>query len=740
MKAIVNRFDKDCACCGCHVTAGDGYAVVSDNVWNTYCRSSRCLPTPVYRQLTGRSLTVEGKVYMPYDAAALEWLRKFPGARFVKPTDGGQAYWQVSLRPEHRRKVLDIASILKLEVAPELLQYADPEADNAAALQLAIERGRAVGAYPYQLMGIRFISERERCLIGDEPGLGKTLMSLISIPEKYGTLVVVPATLKYNWQVECKKWRPDLTPRVLHSSSLPAVLWPPAGEVWIINPDALPAEPPAPTQRDNPLFIIEDEAHLYKNTKTKRHKSVFLWNLAASKVCIMTGTPMTNRPMDLWGTLQVAGLAVKAFGSKAAFKNMFELTDRGELVNPRPEVPRRLRSVMLRRTQDEVLKELPPAIHTQHIVSKVIPPALAEQLDEAYEKVEAALNMNDLPHIEQMSMVRALLASFKVTEMHELIEGYEENDTPLVVFSAHKDPVLSAAARPGWAAITGETKNEDRQRVVEDFQAGKLKGVALTVQAGGVGLTLTRAAHMLFVDLDWTPAMNAQAEARIKRIGQKAAHVHYTTMVVQHPVDARVLQLLEHKTKLFRQSIDAVADEYKVPSPETREARITGTFQPSSDGRAMPFEETDEQWQARIAANKARRAQVLARHPAIQHDRAMHTEAVRRRNALDAAPQWLQRERKVTPAYQFRLIDPDRLRDALAFMLGRCDGARTKDDAGFNANDAYVARHAIYLDIERNHQHAEIVARLLYKYKRQLSGVLPELFEQPQYEVQHAAG
>jgi len=753
MRAFASKYDKDCASCGCHVPAQEGYSVVDNNVWTTYCRSSMCLPSAVYRQLVGRYLTADGKVFMPYDAAALEWLRKFPGARFIKPTDGGQAHWQVSLNHEHRRQVLDIASILKLEVAPELLKYTDTKAEGAALVQAAIERGVAAGAYPYQLMGIRFIAERARCLLGDDMGTGKTMMSLLSIPQDHGALVIVPASVKYNWVAECKKWRPDLKPCVLNSDRLPAVLWPPVGEVWIINPDALPELPPHHDYRSNPVFIIADEAHLYKNTKTKRHKAVFAWNLAASKVCIMTGTPMTNRPMDLWGTLQVAGLAAKAFGTKQYFKGLFELTDRNELVNPSPEVPRRLRSVMLRRTQDEVLKELPPAIHTQHIVSKVIPAALVEKLDTAYEKIEAALDMNELPPIEQMSLVRALLATFKVTEMHELIENYEENGTPLVVFSAHKEPVLSAAARPGWASITGETKNEDRQRIVNEFQAGKLKGVALTVQAGGVGLTLTHAAHMLFVDLDWTPALNAQAEARIKRIGQKAAHVHYTTMVVQHPVDARVLQLLEHKTKLFRQSIDAVAEEYKVPASEAAPQRITGEYQPSNSNQLEPFTETAEQRQQRITADREQRAEVMrarslvqARNEAVRHrfetfqaDQELHTEARRRRKAHDSAYSWLLDARDNTADYQFRVIDHDRLRDALAYMLGQCDGARTKDDVGFNATDANMGRLAVYLDIENNVMHAELLCRLLYKYKRQLAGVLPELFEKQQYGVRHAA-
>lgn len=740
-----NKVVQWCRSCGCHVGVSEGFSVYpADGVGFpvTYCRSSLCLPADAYHILTRRELTKEGRIYMPYDANALPWLRQMPQAKFMRMTKE-LPYWQVSVTDADRPKVLDIAHILKLEVAPELYAYDAPGTDAEVEAAAAVTRGKEAGAYPYQLAGIRFIAERQRCLLGDQMGTGKTAQSLLAIPSEHGTLVIVPASVKYNWHAECKRWRPDLLPRVLHSDSLPAVLWPPAGEVWIINPDALPALPPSKSERKGFVFIISDEAHLYKNTRTKRHKAVRAWNDAATKVCIMTGTPMTNKPQDLWGTLSVAGLATQAFGSRSKFEAMFERTVKGDLVNPSPEVPKRLRQVMLRRRQDEVLKELPPSVYKHHFVSKVIPPALVEQLDDMYERIEKALNMEELPRLEDMSRVRSLLATFKVAEMHDLIDEYEEAELPLVVFSAHKEPVLSAADRDGWAAITGDTKPDERQAIVNAFQSGQLKGVSLTVQAGGVGLTLTRAAHMLFVDLDWTPALNAQAEARIKRIGQKAERVYYTTMVVRHPVDSRVLELLEHKMRVFREAIDDVAEEYKVTKAPPR---VQGEFEHSSP---TPYVETQAARTVRMAQQKVQQAHlansmerlqsikqaVAQRMPAIEalkqqvmQERARSSEAVRRHEARAGAASMLLLTRTQTPSYVHRPLDPERLRLGLAHLLSRCDGAQARDDVGFNALDARLARQMVYLDVEKNDEHAEAVARMLSKYKRQLQHVIPELF------------
>src|SRR5262245_5578154 len=128
--------------------------------------------------------------------------------------------------------------------------------------------------------------------------------------------------------------------------------------------------------------------------------------------------------------------------------------------------------------------------------------------------------------------------------MLELVEQFEDQGGPLVVFSAHREPIEALAARGGWGVITGGTEPRRRQEVVDAFQAGRLKGVGRTIQAGGTGLTLTRASTALFVDLDWTPANNLQAEDRVCRIGQRAGHVRIIRMVSDHPLDRRVLRVL----------------------------------------------------------------------------------------------------------------------------------------------------------------------------------------------------
>src|SRR5262249_49653534 len=119
-----------------------------------------------------------------------------------------------------------------------------------------------------------------------------------------------------------------------------------------------------------------------------------------------------------------------------------------------------------------------------------------------------------------LSAARAALASAKIPPLMELVEQYEEQEEPVVVFSAYRAPIDFLKAREGWAVITGDTSPNQRTEIENDFQAGKLKGVACTIKAGGVAITLTRACHVIMSDLEWTPSLNDQAAYRVIRIGQ----------------------------------------------------------------------------------------------------------------------------------------------------------------------------------------------------------------------------
>ncbi len=160
--------------------------------------------------------------------------------------------------------------------------------------------------------------------------------------------------------------------------------------------------------------------------------------------------------------------------------------------------------------------------------------------------------------IAGMSECRKHLAMAKFKTMLALVEEYEEQEEPLVVFSAHRGPIDALASRDGWRIITGDTSHEERARHVASFQAGALKGLALTIQAGGVGITLTYASHAIFVDQLWTPALNQQAEDRICRIGQDRGCV-YTILRGDHELEHMVAEALESKQEMIAASVDAMA-------------------------------------------------------------------------------------------------------------------------------------------------------------------------------------
>jgi len=281
----------------------------------------------------------------------------------------------------------------------------------------------------------------------------------------------------------------------------------------------------------------------------------------------------------LWQVLRAAGLEGRAFGSWYEFVRLFQGSkgrfgyDWGK---PSEEVPDRLRRVMLHRRREEVLPDLPTKTRRDILVNSLDRATLAacdhvlsllkergHNLDEMMDATKAAGVI-----FEEMSRVRAMLAAAKIPTLIELVEDYEENEEPLVVFSAHTAPIEALGKREGWATITGATSSDERGRVVEKFQSGELRGIAGTLGAMGTGVTLTHAHHVLMVDLAWTPALNSQAEDRCCRIGQDRG-VIISRMIVKHPLDERVAQLLTIKQEIIEASVEAssVQADYVGSSP-----------------------------------------------------------------------------------------------------------------------------------------------------------------------------
>lgn len=468
---------------------------------------------------------------------------------------------ELGLEPQIHPKV---TSALQAQAAAA---NSDKEAASKRLKDITEELAK-VGRYPfpYQVEDIEIMSQKIAVLNANPMGSGKTMEALLSISKGAKVLVICPAIVKGNWKRETQKWRlenptieilsgrqkeltltADFT--ILNYSILPPLEW--IQENWRNLVKSL----------DGQCVIIIDECHMLKNSKAQRTQKckelcqVLISADVQGRAYLLTGTPLMNRAMELWKLLGLVNLEKEAFGSWGRFTALYNAY-KGEYAwewgDPvQPEVSECLKRVMIRRNKEDILPQLPDKRVHYVPISNVNKKAL-KGIDWA--EIERKLQNEEL-EFEGLSEARAALATSKIPAMLEYIAEFEEAEEPLVVVSAHRSPIDLLRERPGWEIITGSTNNSERTRIVERFQDGVLDGIGLTIKAGGVGITLTRASHMLFVDEEWTPALNEQCRDRIHRIGQKNTCM-YHILVADHPVDTRVAELLAEKHKLVYGTID----------------------------------------------------------------------------------------------------------------------------------------------------------------------------------------
>jgi SWI/SNF-related matrix-associated actin-dependent regulator of chromatin subfamily A-like protein 1 len=428
--------------------------------------------------------------------------------------------------------------------------------------------------YPFQRAGAEWLAPRRKALLADEMGLGKTAQLLIALPRSHA-VVVCPAIAMGTWVRECKRWRPDLTPVQMTRAGF-AFPRPPC--LGIVSYDSLPAD----VQPFAGCTLICDEAHAVKSARAKRTQA--LRTLAArvlvaqGRVWLATGTPLLNRPPELWSVLVAADLARYAFGDWAAFVELFGGTPKGKrgtwkdgtftpdkegqhgahgmtwtVASPRARPL--LDRVMLRRRREDVLPDLPTK--TRSVLSALIDletiracNALLSLLHQG-ESIDALYHRLSQPaQFATVSSILERLSTAKIPSMLEHVESFEDHGEPLVVFSAHRRPILALQGRKGWETVLGDDDADTRARRVEAFQAGRLRGIAGTIGALGSSVTLTCAHSVLFVSRAWVPAVNAQAEDRVCRIGQDKGVLVYD-LQSDHPLDERICEVLRQKTALI---------------------------------------------------------------------------------------------------------------------------------------------------------------------------------------------
>lgn len=713
----MNKFGGRCLVCGVTVETGEGHAERADRFvgesarlvragsWGTLCRSEHCHAhafgvAPVSPR---RELTADGAIVMPFDRNALPVIKACPGARW----DAERKCWTVSLAPEHRADLLARAEQLGLTVAPELLSVA--VAPDVAAF---VEQATRAGGRPYQVHGVAWMAARAECVNADDMGLGKTFQALHAIDWSAPLLIVCPASVKGGWIKELAKWSCPHRPVLI--SGRKGFRWPAPGEAVIINWDILPAEVSPP---EIAPVLIGDECHAVSNYKAARTKRWRLVAAHAAKVICLSGTPLDKSPNQLKGVLDSAGCnpwsypaflrafngykrTIRVGGGRTQEIVDFRRDERGAII-VEPGTLEKLETVMLRRTKEQVAPELPPVVVTEITVD--CSRELTAELDALGLAWVDEIAADELPPLSAFAQVRKALATSRIPAMLERVAQYEETETPLLVFSAHRGPIEALAGREGWGVIHGGIAPERRTQIVDDFMAGRLRGVGITIAAGGAGLNLQRAAHALFVDQSWAPRDNAQARARLHRIGQTASSVTIEICVSDHIIDRHVSKLLWGKEELVRRTLDA---RYTYTPPTT----------------AAPTD-TRDAWAARVAA--------------LADEREAAAEQVRRRELANlarmaggklSAAQGEERARlRGSPELPTNAPIAD-IQAAWAHMLSVCDGAEERDGQGFAAGDVGISRW-LAAAVACGSSHALSLAwSTLRKYPRQVAGMWPALY------------
>lgn len=344
--------------------------------------------------------------------------------------------------------------------------------------------------------------------------------------------------------------------------------------------------------RTTPAYdlVIADEAHYLKNPKSQRNQAFRALADAGRRVWLLTGTPLPSTPPELWAVLDAANIAERAFGSFDEFAELFgaetrtierwdNFTKTRKKVRflewPKDRAPdiesklsdaaaQALGRVMLRRTKKDKL-DLPEKVY--RVVPVTVPKKVDALLEAARAKILADLGVDlavdeDLDEkvpFTKIASVRAEVAAAKVPALLELLDMHEEAGERVIVFSSHLDPLRKVAARKGWGAITGETSSKDRREAERAFQAGELVGLACSTRAAGTALTLHRATVEIFLDRDWVPANNAQAEDRAHRIGTDHV-VTVEDLVSDHPIDRHVSEVLARKSRLISTTLSRAED------------------------------------------------------------------------------------------------------------------------------------------------------------------------------------
>lgn len=436
---------------------------------------------------------------------------------------------------------------------------------------------------PYQNQDAAYLTERGSCLVLNEPRTGKTPTMIKTIVALGLTrnIIICPSSLVYNWAREFEKWNPEVKTYPVsgtakqrgkiyddftHMSGIHLAVLIVSKDTWKVDSQKLPI--------GNFKFhtAVVDEAHFLRNYKSTQSKAVF--SLNAQIKYALTGTPAVKHGVDVYGLLHF--ISPKSFPSYWQFAERYWKVEDGHwaktIGKPKGDREQELKTFMainsVQRKRADVMQWLPKAeLQNLYVKMEGKQLKLYDQMfdvfmasdEESEQEVDAMNKLSQLLRLRQLCLDPRLLGfdvvGAKTTALMEYAENTQEPFIVMTTFSSYfkiiKPDLEKLGKRVG--IIDGSISKKAKMDTAEAFQRGELDILLCNIIASGTGFTLDRAETILFLDKDFNPANNEQAQDRIVPTTEEKYHpINIISLVCGGSVDERVNEILDNKEDLTK--------------------------------------------------------------------------------------------------------------------------------------------------------------------------------------------
>ena len=402
--------------------------------------------------------------------------------------------------------------------------------------------------FPHQQEARDFLLTKKRCILADAPRVGKTMPTASAAAEHLPALIVCPAVAKNVWHRAFQAIGIQAT--IINGRAAAQGVM--ANGAVIINYDLLPDL----KAQTGWATLVLDESHRIKNHTAKRTKTALKLMKSTERVYCLSGTPIPNRPIEIWTVLHGLGIYKASWMQFAlrycrAWQSPWGLDVSGAA--NLPELKAKMQPYVLRRKREHVFKDYQhPAIS---LIELDLPVDRREKTFDADALVE---NPNLILAIEGLSEIMREGGIRKVPMALDFINGRmdQEPEEPIVVFCWHKD--VAALLFDGLkdykpVMVTGETPSGKRQQAIDDFQSGKARVMVGNISTLGEGVDLSRSSTVIFVENTWATSALEQASARVENINKAGCAPSIYLLTIRNSLDHVILKKILKKMDVIDQ-------------------------------------------------------------------------------------------------------------------------------------------------------------------------------------------